>query len=199
MSSRIQRSCLIISALVLNLAPGLDAQARPELPTAETGPGFKSGTTALVWSLLGTLVPIGVGVVASSTAGEASDNPLPGFLILGGMLVGPALGHFYAGRSGHALAGIGIRTVTLAAFLGGAAASWNGVTPPGTALGVSVRVGNTPVPDDSWTAFIPLAGSGKRIEAPPARYVQYRSDLTTTDPAQTPVLNDITISYVIRP
>ena len=125
MSSRIQRSCLIISALVLNLAPGLDAQARPELPTAETGPGFKSGTTALMWSLLGTLVPIGVGVVASSTAGEASDNPLPGFLILGGMLVGPALGHFYAGRSGHALAGIGIRTVTLAALLGGVAASWD--------------------------------------------------------------------------
>ena len=126
MSTRIQRSCLIISALVMNMAPGLDAQARPELPTADTGPGFKSGTTALMWSLLGTLVPIGVGVVASSTAGEASDNPLPGFLILGGMLVGPALGHFYAGRSGHALAGIGIRTLTLAAFLGGAAASWNG-------------------------------------------------------------------------
>ena len=126
MSTRLQRSCLIISALVMSLAPGLDAQARPELPTPETGPGFKSGTTALMWSLLGTLVPIGVGVVASSTAGEASDNPLPGFLILGGMLVGPALGHFYAGRSGHALAGIGIRTLTLAAFLGGAAASWNG-------------------------------------------------------------------------
>jgi hypothetical protein len=100
MSPRFRTACWIITALMTGQAPGVDAQTRPEVDSitlrasfgevpVEAGPGFKSGTTALIWSLFGTLVPVGAGVLMSS--GESSDNPTPGFLMLGGCF-GPALG-----------------------------------------------------------------------------------------------------------
>jgi len=145
MSIHRQTACWIITALAHGTAPvPADAQTRPDQEvhatlvdstrprtglghawSIKTGPGFKSGTTALMWSLLGTIVPVGAGVLGASMAAEGSSDPTPGLLFLGGMLVGPALGHFYAGRPGRALAGIGVRTVSLAGLLGGFAASWN--------------------------------------------------------------------------
>lgn len=145
MSIRRQTACCILAAMVQGTAPvptAAQARSDKEAPrtlvdsvrfrealgqasTEETGPGFKSGTTALLWSLVGTMVPVGAGVLAASLAAEGSNSPTPGLLLLGGLLVGPALGHFYAGRPGRAFAGIGIRTVTLAGLLGGFAASWN--------------------------------------------------------------------------
>jgi len=69
---------------------------------------------------------------------------------------------------------------------------WTGTTPPGTSLSISVRTGNTPTPDGSWTAF-------QRIAAPGAfsalsQYIQYRADLATADPSVTPQLEDIIVS-----
>lgn len=64
---------------------------------SEQTPSLKSPTKAFWWSFLGTAIP--------SAAGAA----VPGIALAGGVLLGPSLGHFYAGRPGRALAGIGTR------------------------------------------------------------------------------------------
>ena len=69
-------------------------------------------------------------------------------------------------------------------------ATWTGDTPAGTSLQISVRQGNTPIPDATWTSFVALASPGSSIGGT-SRYLQYRADLATHDPNQTPVLNDI--------
>ena len=43
------------------------------------------------------------------------------------------------------------------------ALSWNSATPSGTGLAISVRTGDTPAPDGTWSAFTPIATSGGDI------------------------------------
>ncbi|MGA8925632.1 MAG: Ig-like domain-containing protein, partial [Solirubrobacterales bacterium] len=74
------------------------------------------------------------------------------------------------------------------------ALSWNSATPSGTGIAISVRTGNTPTPDGTWSAFTPIASSGGDIPGN-SRYVQYRAQLTSSDPAQTPMLSEVSIGY----
>ena len=75
------------------------------------------------------------------------------------------------------------------------ALSWNSATPSGTGIAISVRTGDAPTPDNTWSAFTPLADGG---DIPGnSRYVQYRAELTSSDPAQTPTLNEVSIGYVL--
>ena len=73
---------------------------------------------------------------------------------------------------------------------------WAAKTPAGTTLAISVRTGDTPTPpqtpDGTWTAFVPVASAGPLSLH--SRYIQYRVDMTTTDPHKTPELEDIIIS-----
>ena len=78
------------------------------------------------------------------------------------------------------------------------ALSWTGETPAGTTLGLSYRIGNTPTPDGSWTAFIPVSVSGGALTGN-SRYIQYQAQLATADATQTPVLDDVTIFYSSGP
>ena len=71
-------------------------------------------------------------------------------------------------------------------------ASWNADLPAGTSLVVSVRRGTTPTPDGTWTAWTPVATSGAAIGGT-SRYIQYQVTLSTTDPAQSPALRDLTL------
>jgi hypothetical protein len=73
-------------------------------------------------------------------------------------------------------------------------ATWTSDLPNGTSLNISVRRGNSPTPDQTWTAFANLSGSGSTIGGN-SRYVQYRVQLATTVPGQTPVLRDLTVMY----
>jgi hypothetical protein len=87
----------------------------PEGPTLDgshatsgvTG-GGKSPGTALALSLMSTVVPIGAGIALMATESPAGLIPF-----LGGILVGPSIGHFYAGNTGRGLATAGLRTVSL--------------------------------------------------------------------------------------
>lgn len=82
---------------------------------AERIPGIKSGTTALLWSLLGTVVPaVASGLEEWQGSGDSSVQGGIVFVGVGALVIGPSLGHFYAARPGRALVGIGIRTLTLA-------------------------------------------------------------------------------------
>jgi hypothetical protein len=78
------------------------------------------------------------------------------------------------------------------------AATWSAAIPAGTALGVSVRTGQTAVPDDSWTAFIPLGSSGSVIGAT-ARYMQYRIGMSTALADQSPTLESFSVRYTTDP
>ena len=75
--------------------------------------------------------------------------------------------------------------------------AWTATTPPGTSLTLYTRSGNTTNPDDgTWSGW--SAGtttSPTLIGSPPARYLQYRVDLATTDPYTTPVLHDVSVEY----
>ena len=72
--------------------------------------------------------------------------------------------------------------------------SWNGQTPAGSTLRLYVRTGNTPTPDGSWSEFTELPSSGASV-ARSSRYLQYRADLASSDPAQTPVLESVSATY----
>jgi len=72
------------------------------------------------------------------------------------------------------------------------AMTWSADTPTGTSLAMLARSGNTAVPDGTWTAFSPVLTSGT-ILGVSSRYLQYRADLATTDPAVTPSLADVAV------
>ncbi len=73
---------------------------------------------------------------------------------------------------------------------------WAAKTPAGTTLAISVRTGDTPNRRRSRTApgraFVPVASAGPLSLH--SRYIQYRLDMTTTDPKKTAELEDIIIS-----
>jgi hypothetical protein len=72
-------------------------------------------------------------------------------------------------------------------------ASWTAETPLGTSVTLSVRGGNTPTPDGSWTEF--AAVSNGAAVGVTTRYLQYRAELSTSNPDLSPVLKDICVSY----
>lgn len=67
--------------------------------------------------------------------------------------------------------------------------TWGVDLPAGTSALLSVRTGNTPVPDGSWSAFRAIE-NGEPVAAT-ARFVQYRADLASTNTEITPVLRDV--------
>jgi hypothetical protein len=75
---------------------------------------------------------------------------------------------------------------------------WVARAPLGTSVAISFRTGSTPTPptdgtaSDGWTAFVLIAAPGPLAET--SQFIQYRADMTTSDPNQTPELDDIVIS-----
>ncbi len=88
-------------------------------------------------------------------------------------------------------------------FDGGAALQWQSLAwtsdlSTGTGLTLSVRTGDTPTPDDSWTAFTPVANSGDPITGS-SRYIQYQAELSTSASEYSPVLKSVAIYYSVTP
>jgi len=69
--------------------------------------------------------------------------------------------------------------------------AWNGEEPAGTRVEVTVRTGETAEPDATWTPFAALPASGSTVLS---RYLQYRLELHTTDPAATPVVREVRVN-----
>ena len=76
--------------------------------------------------------------------------------------------------------------------------SWRGTTPPGTDVEISTRSGNTPTPDDTWSAWSPVYKdrNGSPIVSPRARYLQWRAVLNGKN--ATPILTSVTAAYLQR-
>jgi sugar lactone lactonase YvrE len=78
------------------------------------------------------------------------------------------------------------------------AISWRGSTPSGTDVEISTRSGNTPTPDDTWSAWSPSYKdrNGSPIVSPKARYLQWRVMLNGKN--ETPILTSVTAAYLQR-
>lgn len=59
--------------------------------------------------------------------------------------------------------------------------------PSGTSVIIEARSGNTPLPDQDWYLW------SKPASVAPARYVQWRATLTTTNPLATPILSRVAV------
>jgi len=77
---------------------------------------------------------------------------------------------------------------------------YNATISANTTMTFDVRAGNTAVPDGSWTAWqTGIANNGDISTLGSNRYVQYRGNLSTTDTAVSPTLDDITLRYFNYP
>jgi Purple acid Phosphatase, N-terminal domain len=66
--------------------------------------------------------------------------------------------------------------------------------PAGTSVALSVRTGDTPTPDGTWTGWQALPGTGGSVGTTSA-YLQYSADLATTDDSATPELRSVEVEY----
>ena len=81
----------------------------------------------------------------------------------------------------------------------GSSSTWGGLattatTPAGTGVAYETRTGDVAAPDATWSAWAPVGGGGV-VASPRGRYLQYRATLTTSDPAVSPELTSVTLSY----
>ena len=126
--------------------------------------GEKSPGTAMVWSGLGTLAPIVLGL---SLASLSDDATFPFILIAGGLTVGPSLGEFYAASPYRGWLGIGLRMAGEFAFVYVAAKSapGNGTGHPVAILGLATYLGSTVYSLYNASAAVTRYNSARRTRA----------------------------------
>jgi hypothetical protein len=75
--------------------------------------------------------------------------------------------------------------------------SWRGDLPAGTGWEVSFRTGNSRQVDETWSDWSAPSGRhrGVALRQPMGRFAQVRIELTTDDPALTPVVRGLAASY----
>lgn len=75
----------------------------------------------------------------------------------------------------------------------------------GTTISITTRTGNSSIPDQTWSKWsnpVLLNSTNKKInqsskiESPEARFIQYQASLSTIYPAATPILKQVTLSYL---
>lgn len=103
-------------------------------PLADPLPGERSETAALLLSLGATTLPAALALTHPRATYALGVQP--GLVLLGSLILGPSVGHVYAGRPGRALLGIGVRVGALAGLAGAVALSWNSYSSGAEALGV---------------------------------------------------------------
>jgi Bacterial Ig domain/Calx-beta domain len=72
-------------------------------------------------------------------------------------------------------------------------ASWSASVPPSTSLQVRTRTSTNGSTWSSWSA--PLTASGQDITSPAGRYLQYLLELASSDSNQSPIVNDVTMTF----
>ncbi len=75
---------------------------------------------------------------------------------------------------------------------------WEGLVPAPSSVVFSTRSGNTATPDDTWSEWAPVRSEERvlRITSPPARYMQWRVELSAGRKGPSPVLDAVTITYL---
>lgn len=72
--------------------------------------------------------------------------------------------------------------------------SWEVRTPPGSAVGVETRTGNSAEPDDTWSNWV-AAAADAAIASPAARFLQWRATLRS-DGSSSPELGSLEAAYL---
>ena len=74
--------------------------------------------------------------------------------------------------------------------------SWRATTQSGGRIEISTRSGNTPSPDDTWSAWAGpyKIADGDEIQSPKARYFQWKAELGGRQ--ANPVLTSVTVAYL---
>lgn len=108
-------AAVLAAPLAAGAQPGMTAPVPAPAPAPVDDSGDKSPGVALGLSLLGTAAGYATFVAAIDSEQEGLV-----WLGLGGMVVGPSLGHFYAGESGRALGHSLIRVGALGTMFTGA-------------------------------------------------------------------------------
>ena len=75
---------------------------------------------------------------------------------------------------------------------------WQAATPEDATVSIVTRSGNTPTPDETWSAWSePYASAtGSTVASPPARYLQWRA--TLAGERASPALTAVTVAYLQR-
>jgi hypothetical protein len=76
--------------------------------------------------------------------------------------------------------------------------SWEASIPSGTSVSFATRSGNSEYPDDTWSDWSQEYGDagGAITSSPPARFLQWRAKLKTTDHSHTPVLKKVSVAFL---
>lgn len=74
---------------------------------------------------------------------------------------------------------------------------WHG---DGSRLTLHTRTGNTAKPDNTWSDWSEAYSDAEnaKIASPSARYIQWKAELTTLEPEQSPILKSVSIYYLQR-
>jgi len=92
----------------------------------------KSEATAVYLSTVATLLPMAIGIAqAARTDGESGAG-----FILAGYALGPTVGHFYAGNTGAAMGGVGLRLVPFVGLGAAMSMSWDSASRAADAVAV---------------------------------------------------------------
>jgi hypothetical protein len=116
-------------------------------------------------------------------------------------VAGSNLGSLSVLRSGYAGKGeFQSKTLDAQSFAQWGRATWRGDVPPGTAIALQARSGNTDPPDRTWSNWgAELTDSrGSLLECPPARFVQWRALLKSSDRDKSPELREVDVIYMQR-
>lgn len=74
--------------------------------------------------------------------------------------------------------------------------SWTEKSPLGTEISLQTRTGNTSEADNTWSAWSREYSNGSRIESPPARFIQWRATLSTSNQQLSPALSAVLVAYL---
>jgi hypothetical protein len=72
---------------------------------------------------------------------------------------------------------------------------WDASLPGGSSILFWIRTGDTPVLDDSWLDWIPVANGATIPDAYNARYIQYKARLAFVHPCYLPCLEEVRVIY----
>ena len=153
------------SLRVLACASALSAGTAAALAAQESEPyEAKSPETARRLSLLGTAAPIALGF---AVAGHARGKSFT--LLVGGIVLGPALGYVYAGETGRGIGGAGIRLAVLGVGAAGAVVICStgdcNTTSDGGAFGAAITFLAAGVVVTTVLASVDIIRVGDRVRA----------------------------------
>lgn len=75
---------------------------------------------------------------------------------------------------------------------------WRADVPAGTAVRLLTRSGNTEKPDNTWSDWSAAYSDPRAsaIASPAARFIQWKAELSTTEPGSSPVLESVSIFFL---